>query len=213
MSRLRRNLMEVMGQIATNGRALLACWHNERGIRMDEQVLQRLAYEFAGHDDIQALLAAVRNAAADQRLLERFEHDLLEASDALDALQIPQSRSNESSWNYLTLAERIGVLHQRMLYHLRQAQAAADVPQPIQAVMELVMDTTRSASAELAEVHAVLDAYGAPEYIGFVQQADGSAERVLASAAHRLRRLHRLMVEDGLPDFRPPGTVSDPPDV
>lgn len=30
---------------------------------MDEQVFQRLAREFAGHDDIQALITAARNRA------------------------------------------------------------------------------------------------------------------------------------------------------
>lgn len=180
---------------------------------MDEQVLQRLAHEFAGHDDVEALLSAVRSAAADEQLLERFEHELTAASDTLDTLQIPQYEHNGPRWKLLTLAERITILHQRMLYHLRQAQTTTAAPQPMQAIMELVTDTTLSASVELAEVHSLLNAYGVSAFAGYIEQPDGSREHVPARAGVRLRWLHRLMVEDGLPDFMPPGMVNDPPDA
>jgi hypothetical protein len=63
---------------------------------------------------------------------------------------------------------------------------------------------------ELAEIHAVLDAYDVPRVLVSVLGLDGFAQDLPAWAAERLRRLHGLMVESGLPDFMPPGTVVDP---
>lgn len=65
---------------------------------------------------------------------------------------------------------------------------------------------------ELAEIHEVLDAYGVPRVRCSVLGPDWCALDVRARAAERLRKLHRLMVKTGLPDFRPPGMVADPPE-
>jgi hypothetical protein len=68
-------------------------------------------------------------------------------------------------------------------------------------------------SDELAEVHAVLDAYGVPRALFCVLGPDWRAQDVPARPAERLRRLHRLLVESGLPDFMPPGTVVELPEA
>jgi hypothetical protein len=193
---------------------------------MDEQLLERLAHEFAGHDDIQALITATRAQAWEARLLEMLTREVTEAKALLEALQIPEGRLAGPEWHCLTLAERIQVLYERMLYHLRQAQAAL-VAEPARATLtprttigQPVMVQTADAQGatgasrldELAEVHAVLDAYGVPRVLYSVFGPEWRAQDVRASAAERLRKLHRLMVETGLPDFMPPGMVVDPPE-
>ena len=129
----------------------------------------------------------------------------------LDALQIPEGRPEWPHWHRLTLAERIQVLYERMLHHLRQAQATSAAEQPVIVhAADAQSAATPTHGDELAEVHAALDSYGVPRVLFSVLGSDWRAHDVRARAAERLRKLHRLMVETCLPDFMPPGTVIDP---
>lgn len=148
-------------------------------------------------------------------MLQTLEREVAQAEALLEALQIPEGRLAGQEWHRLSLAERIQVLHERMLHHLHQAQAAAadqGRPMVVQAA-----DARHAAGAlredELAEVHALLDEYGVPRVRCSVFDPDWRAQHVPARAAERLRILHRLMAESGLPDFMPPGTVLDPPEA
>jgi hypothetical protein len=58
-------------------------------------------------------------------MLETLEREVAQAEAILDALQIPEGKLLGQDWHRLALAERIQVLYERMLQHLRRAQAAS----------------------------------------------------------------------------------------